>query len=156
MSSKASSYESFRNSPTSAIVGSSDEYARFQAASGPTTPNISETAAQLRRSLSVTGLQDLAHMPRSEIRKSVGSKVWRPHDEEARIPSDWERLAVHVVRGGLRAGNLAFALRATLMLVLELVKSLQKKRFNKNAFGIALMGPRNFRFAALFALWASL
>ncbi|KAI3480661.1 hypothetical protein L1887_57138 [Cichorium endivia] len=95
-------------------------------------------------------------MPRSQIRKSVGNKVWRPQDEEARIPSDWERLAVHVVRGGLRAGNLAFALRATLMLVLELIKSLRTKKFNRNAFGIALLGPRNFRFAALFAIWASL
>ncbi|SPO21849.1 uncharacterized protein UTRI_01342_B [Ustilago trichophora] len=135
---------------------SADEFARWQASSGPTTPNISETAAQLRRSLSVTGLQDLAHMPRSQIRKSVGNKVWRPQDEEARIPSDWERLAVHVARGGLRAGNLAFALRATLMLVLELIKSLRTKKFNKNAFGIALFGPKNFRFAALFAIWASL
>ncbi len=135
---------------------SADEFARWQATSGPTTPNISETAAQLRRNLSVTGLQDLAHMPRSQIRKSVGNKVWRPQDEEARIPSDWERLAVHVVRGGLRAGNLAFALRATLMLVLELIKSLRTKKFNRNAFGIALLGPRNFRFAALFAIWASL
>ncbi|SNX82414.1 uncharacterized protein MEPE_01120 [Melanopsichium pennsylvanicum] len=135
---------------------SADEFARWQAASGPTTPNISETAAQLRRSLSVTGLQDLAHMPRSQIRKSVGNKVWRPQDEEARIPSDWERLAVHVARGGLRAGNLAFALRATLMLVLELIKSLRTKKFNSNAFGIALFGPKNFRFAALFGIWASL
>ncbi|KAJ1032545.1 hypothetical protein NDA16_000568 [Ustilago loliicola] len=135
---------------------SADEFARWAASSGPTTPNISETAAQLRRNLSVTGLQDLAHMPRSEIRRSVGNKVWRPQDEEARLPSDWERLVVHVVRGGLRAGNLAFALRASLMLVLELVKSLRTKKFNKNSFGIALMGPRNFRFAALFAIWASL
>lgn len=135
---------------------SADEYARWQAASGPTTPNISETAAQLRRNLSVSGLQDLAHMPPAQLRRSVGNKVWRPQDEEARIPSDWERLAVHVVRGGLRAGNLAFALRATLMLVLELVKSLRTRRFNRNSFGVALLGPRNFRFAALFAIWASL
>ncbi|SYW82565.1 uncharacterized protein UBRO2_04687 [Ustilago bromivora] len=135
---------------------SADDYARWAASSGPTTPNISETAAQLRRNLSVTGLQDLAHMPRSEIRRSVGNKVWRPQDEEARLPSDWERLVVHVVRGGLRAGNLAFALRASLMLVLELVKSLRTKKFNRNSFGVALMGPRNFRFAALFAIWASL
>ncbi|PWZ01089.1 hypothetical protein BCV70DRAFT_159142 [Testicularia cyperi] len=135
---------------------SADEFARWQASSGPTTPNISETAAQLRRSLSVTGLQDLAHMPPSKLRKSVGNKVWRPHDEEARIPIDWERLAVHVVRGGLRAGNLAFALRATLMLVLELVKALRTGRFNRKSFGVAVFGPRNFRFAGMFALWAVL
>lgn len=135
---------------------SEDEYARWRANSGPTTPNISETAAQLRRSLSRTGLQDLAHMPPGQLRRSVGNKVWRPQDEEARIPVDWERLAVHVVRGGLRAGNLAFALRATLMLVLELIKSLRTRKFNRNAYGVALLGPRNFRFAALFAIWASL
>ena len=135
---------------------SADEYARWKASSGPTTPNLSETAAQLRRSLSVTGLQELAHTPRSQIRKSAVNKVWRPQDEVARIPSDWERLAVHVVRGGLRAGNLAFALRATLMLVLELVKSLRTRKFKGNSYGVALFGPRNFRFAAMFAIWASL
>ncbi|KAJ9477669.1 hypothetical protein PHBOTO_001240 [Pseudozyma hubeiensis] len=135
---------------------SADEYARWQANSGPTTPNISETAAQLRRSLSVTGLQELAHTPRSQIRKSAVNKVWRPQDEVARIPSDWERLVVHVARGGLRAGNLAFALRATLMLVLELVKSLRTRKFKGKSYGIALFGPRNFRFAAMFGIWASL
>ncbi|TKY85025.1 hypothetical protein EX895_006105 [Sporisorium graminicola] len=135
---------------------SADEFARWQASSGPTTPNISETAAQLRRSLSVTALQELAHTPRSQIRKSAVNKVWRPQDEVARIPSDWERLAVHVARGGLRAGNLAFALRATLMLVLELVKSMRTRKFKGSAYGIALFGPRNFRFAAMFAIWASL
>ena len=135
---------------------SDDEYARWKAASGPTTPNISETAAQLKRSLSVTGLQDLAHMPPGQLRKTVGNKVWRPHDEEARLPGDWERLLVHVVRGGLRAGNLAFSLRATLMLVLTLVKSLRTGKFKGKDFGLAVFGPTNFRFAAMFSLWAML
>lgn len=135
---------------------SDEEYSRWAAASGPPTPNISETAAQLRRSLSVTALQDLAHMPPSQIRKSVGKRVWRPQDEEARMPTDWERLVVHVARGGIRAGNLAFALRATLMLVLEIIKSLRTKRFSRNAYGIALLGPKNFRFAGMFSLWAIL
>ncbi|EPQ31596.1 uncharacterized protein PFL1_00929 [Pseudozyma flocculosa PF-1] len=133
-----------------------DDFARWKAASGPTTPNLSETAAQLKRSLSVTGLQDLAHMPPGQLRKQVGSKVWRPQDEEARMPGDWERLLVHVVRGGLRAGNLAFALRATLMLVLELIKAIRTKRFKGRSLGLAVLGPTNFRFAGLFALWAAL
>ncbi|KAN0061441.1 hypothetical protein ACQY0O_006288 [Thecaphora frezii] len=133
-----------------------DDFLRWQANSGPATPNISETAAQLKRSLSVTGLQDLAQMPPAQFRKQVGSKVWRPQDEEARLPGDWERLLVHVVRGGLRAGNLAFALRATLMLVLELIKAIRTKRFRRKSFGLAAFGPTNFRFAGLFALWAVL
>lgn len=99
----------------------------WQPATAPVTPNIAETAQQLRRSLSVASLHDLAHMPPSEIRRSVGNKVWRPQDEEARIPGDWERLAVHVARGALRAGNLAFGLRATLQLVLVLIKGIRTR-----------------------------
>ncbi|PWN52354.1 hypothetical protein IE53DRAFT_4089 [Violaceomyces palustris] len=134
----------------------SDVEARWGTPSGPTTPNIAETAQQLRRSLSVASLHDLANMPPSQIRKSVGNKVWRPQDEEARVPGDWERLVVHVVRGGIRAGNLAFSLRATLSLVLEIIKAIRTKKFSGKQLGVAAFGPTNFRFAAMFAIWASL
>lgn len=95
--------------------------------SGSSTPNISETAAHLRRSLSVSGLAELTHLPPGQLRKNVGNKIWRPQDEEARIPGDWERLMVHVVRAGIRAGTLAFGLRATVSLVFTLLKGLRTK-----------------------------
>lgn len=98
-----------------------------QPTSGSTTPNIAETASQIRRSLSVSGLSELAHLPPGQLRKNVGKKIWRPQDEEARIPGDWERLMVHVVRAGIRAGTLAFGLRATVSLVFTLLKGLRTK-----------------------------
>lgn len=135
-----------------------DEHAAFYAAasSAPQTPNISETAAQLRRSLSVHGLHQLSSMPPQQLRKSVGNKVWRPHDEQARLPGDWERLAVHVFRGGLRAFNLAYGLRATLMLVLAFIKGLRKRKVNGKELRGAAFSTENWRFALMFGIWAGL
>lgn len=99
----------------------------YQPGADPETPNIAESAQQLRRSLSVHGLSELANMPPSQIRKQVGSKLWRPQDEQVRVPSDWERLAVHVVRGGVRSFNLAFTLRGSVMIVFALIRALRTK-----------------------------
>lgn len=106
---------------------SEDDESRWHPTSGPQTPSISESAQQLRRSLSVQGLQHLANMPPSELRRSVGKKIWRPENEEARMPSDWERLAVHVVRGGVRGFNLAFMLRGCVMILFALIRAVRTK-----------------------------
>lgn len=128
----------------------------FVAKSAPQTPNISETAQQLRRSLSVHGLHQLSSMPPDQLRKSVSSKVWRPHDEQAKLPGDWERLAVHVLRGGMRAFNAAFGLRGTLMLVLALIKGLQKRKATGKDIRETYFSSSNFRFGLLFGAWAAL
>ncbi|CAO1637222.1 unnamed protein product [Jaminaea pallidilutea] len=134
-----------------------DGQAFFHASnSTPQTPNISEAAQQLRRSLSVHGLHQLSSMPPQELRRSVGSKVWRPHDEQAKLPGDWDRLAVHVFRGGSRAFNLAFGLRATLMLVLALVKGLRKRKWKAKDLREAIFSIPNLRFALMFGIWAGL
>ncbi|PWN94424.1 hypothetical protein FA10DRAFT_291704 [Acaromyces ingoldii] len=134
--------------------GEEEEKRRLR--SGPQTPNISESAKQLRRSLSVQALQDLAHMPPGQLRKSVGQKIWRPQDEEARIPGDWERLAVHVFRGGMRGFNLAFMLRGSVMLVFALIRAIRTKKVKGNAFVLALFGADNIRFSLMFASWTAL
>lgn len=106
--------------------GSSDDES-WHPGSGPQTPNIIESAQQLRRSLSVHGLHELANMPPAELRKSVGKKIWRPQDEEVRMPSDWERLVVHVLRGGARGFNLAFMLRGSVMILFALIRAIRTK-----------------------------
>ncbi|CAO1623830.1 unnamed protein product [Parajaminaea phylloscopi] len=128
----------------------------FAAASTPQTPNISETAQQLRRSLSVHGLHQLSSMPPDQLRKSVSNKVWRPHDEQAKLPGDWERLAVHVLRGGMRAFNLAFGLRGTIMLVLALIKGIRKRKAVGKDLRDAFFSASNVRFGLLFGIWAAL
>ncbi|PWN18633.1 hypothetical protein BCV69DRAFT_314517 [Microstroma glucosiphilum] len=135
---------------------SGDSAAFFAASSAPQTPNITEAAQHLRRSLSIHGLHELSNMPSKEIRRSVGNKVWRPHDEIAKLPGDWERLAVHVFRGGVRAWNLAYGLRATIMLVLALIKGLRSRKLKGKDLRSAVFSVPNFRFALMFALWASI
>ncbi|KAK0525365.1 hypothetical protein OC835_005630 [Tilletia horrida] len=133
-----------------------DEDAWKQYAHGEQTPNISEAAEKIRRSLSVASLHDLAHMKPKEIRKQVTSKVWRAQDEQVRMPSDWERLAVHVARGAIRAGNLAFSLRVTMTLVLGLIKALRTRKFQGQQLLQNMFGVGTWRFAGMFGLWAAL
>lgn len=134
----------------------SDDEAFFAASSAPLTPNISEAASQLRRSLSVHGLHELSHMPPDQLRRSVGNKVWRPQNEALKLPGDWERLAVHVLRGGMRAFNLAFGLRATVMMLLELIKGLRKRKLRGKDLRKAIFSIPNLRFGLMFSLWAAI
>ncbi|MCO5589663.1 hypothetical protein L7F22_043631 [Adiantum nelumboides] len=140
------------------VSESEDEQSAFNRWSKdqPLTPNIAESAQQLRRSLSVHGLHELANMPPKQLRSAVGSKIWRPHDEVAKIPSDWERLAVHVVRGGLRSFNLAFMLRGSVMVVFALIRALRTKKAQGKAFLLAFFGAENIRFSLMFAAWSML
>jgi hypothetical protein len=135
---------------------SDDDDETWHPSSGPQTPNISESAQNLRRSLSVHGLHELANMPSSELRKSVGKKIWRPQDEEVRVPSDWERLAVHVTRGGIRGFNLAFMLRGSVMILFALIRAFRTKKLQGKTFLIALFGADNIRFSLMFAAWTTL
>ncbi len=120
--------------------------------SGPTTPNIAETARELRRNLSVSGLAQLANGPDGGIKR----KLWRPEGEPTKEPGDWERLAVHVARGGLRAATVSFGLRGTVMLVFALIKFIRTRKFKGNELIQAYFGAANGRFAAMFGLWALL
>ncbi|KAK0556551.1 hypothetical protein OC846_001121 [Tilletia horrida] len=142
--------------PSQGLNGDEDEENWQQYANGEQTPNISEAAEKIRRSLSVASLHDLAHMKPKEIRKQVTSKVWRAQDEQVRVPSDWERLAVHVVRGAIRAGNLAFSLRVTMTLVLSLIKALRTRKFQGKQLLQNMFGIESWRFAAMFGAWAAL
>jgi len=133
-----------------------DSWRRYASGQGSQTPNISEAAEKIRRSLSVASLHDLAHMKPKEIRKQVTSKVWRSQDEQVRVPTDWERLAVHVARGAIRAGNLAFSLRLTMTLVLGLIKALRTRKFQGQQLLKSMFSIDTLRFAGMFGLWAAL
>lgn len=93
--------------------------------SGATTPNVSETLENLKRSLSFSTLHELSTKPTSEMRHQIQNKLWRPKDEEARIPNDWERLIVHVLRAGGRAFVLAYGLRGSMTFIFALIKLLR-------------------------------
>lgn len=89
------------------------------------------------------------------LQRALTPKIWRPGDENPREPGDWERLFVHVVRGGLRAGLVSWGLRGTIFFVLALIGALRRgkvKRFS--ALFRVYTTPSNMRFGAMLGLWA--
>ncbi|WFD06394.1 hypothetical protein MVES1_001739 [Malassezia vespertilionis] len=125
--------------------------------SGLQTPNLSETMETLKRTLSFSGIQEMSGQSRAEVRRKIQNKVWRPKDEEARIPNDWERLLVHVVRAGARAFMLSYGLRSMMTFLLTLVKALRSRgKIEKVALKNAFVGEDTVRFALMFGVWSSL
>lgn len=125
-------------------------------ASGPTTPNITEAMAHIKRNLSIGGLQELANRPRAEVRRSITNKVWRPSDEKPIIPHDWERLCVHVTIAGSRAFMLAYGLRSIMSFLFALIRSFRSRKFQREAIRSAFLGEQTARFALTFGVWAAL
>ncbi|WFD33382.1 hypothetical protein MCUN1_000195 [Malassezia cuniculi] len=125
-------------------------------ASGPTTPNITEAMANLKRNLSISGLQEFASRPTAEVRRTIKNKLWRPQNETAKIPQDWERLAVHVARGGARAFVIAYGLRSLMSFLFALIGSVRSRTLHRNAIRDAFFGEHTARFALTFGVWAAL
>ena len=50
------------------------------------TPNLQETVDMFRRSMSFSKLQEMSGRPPAEVRRSIQNKLWRPKDEEMRLP----------------------------------------------------------------------
>lgn len=125
-------------------------------ASGPTTPNITETVESLKRTLSISGIQELVNRPPAEMRRSIQNKLWRPSNEKARMPHDWERLVVHVVRAGARAFVLAYGLRSLVSFLLALISSVRSRKYQRAAVRSAFLGEATARFALTFGVWAAL
>lgn len=133
-----------------------DEYGD-QTPSGSSTPNLSEAVDQIKRSLSISALQEMSAKPSKEVRRSIQNKLWRPHDDEARLPSDWERLIVHVFRAGSRAFMLSYGLRSTISFLVVLIKALRtRKGVNRVALKNAYVGEDTTRFALMFGVWAAI
>ena len=136
---------------------SDDELAAWrELQSGATTPNLSETMESLKRSLSFSALHEMSTKPSSEVRRNIQNKLWRPKDEEARIPSDWERLIVHVFRAGARAFMISYGLRGCLTYLFALIKLLRTRRGRSDLFKQSFLAEDTVRFALMFGLWSGL
>lgn len=125
-------------------------------ASNPTTPNITETFESLKRTLSLGGLQELASRPPAEVRRSIQNKLWRPSNEKAHMPHDWERLVVHVARAGARAFVLGYGLRSLVSFLLALISSVRSRKYQRAAVRSAFFGEATARFALMLGVWAAL
>ena len=121
------------------------------------TPNLQETVDMFRRSMSFSILQEMSGRPPAEVRRSIQNKLWRPKDEEMRLPTDWERLLVYVVRAGGRAFMLSYGLRSVTSFLLTLIKVMRSRHpLDRRALKAAFVGEDTTRFALMFGLWVTI
>ncbi|WRT67803.1 uncharacterized protein IL334_004777 [Kwoniella shivajii] len=126
--------------------------------SDPGTPNLSETADQIRRTLSLASLDSLLllstnHSERdkliAEVSKAGKGLVWRHQDEKKALPRDPERAGVLALKRGLRSFLLAFSVRAGVNVLITLFRNLRSKKLRLALFRHAIFGQEPFRFGAM-------
>ncbi|KAK1925541.1 hypothetical protein DB88DRAFT_484264 [Papiliotrema laurentii] len=126
--------------------------------SAPGTPNIQETADQIRRTLSLASVDALLLIStdssqRDRVLADVGRAgrdfVWRDDDEEKLFPKDYERALVLAAKRGIRSFILAFSVRSGINVLLLLFRSLRKKRLRLALLRHAMFGAEPFRFGAM-------
>lgn len=134
-----------------------DSSEEFELPSNSSTPNLSEAMENIKRSMSFTTFQQLSSKPPGEVRRQIQKKLWRPHDDETKIPNDWERLMVHVIRAASRAFTLAYGIRSSLEFLFVFIKVLRsRKPIKKSDLKAAFVGERTVRFALTFGAWAAI
>ncbi|WWC88699.1 uncharacterized protein L201_003612 [Kwoniella dendrophila CBS 6074] len=127
--------------------------------SDPGTPNLSETADQIRRTLSLASLDSLLLLSTNpsgerdkliaEVSKVGKDLVWRQKDEKKLLPRDPERAGVLALKRGLRSFLLAFSVRAGINVLLTLFRNLRNKKLRLALFRHAIFGQEPFRFGAM-------
>lgn len=142
--------------------------------SDPGTPNLSETAASIRRNLSsatlATALSTLstsisssseAAIEREKLLKRGKKMVWRDEREIRKLPQDAERAFVLAGQRGLRSLVLAWLVRSGVNVLLMLMRTIPfgRRRRQRTPGGRsikwtalirhALFGPEPLRFAAM-------
>ncbi|ORY24308.1 hypothetical protein BCR39DRAFT_547390 [Naematelia encephala] len=127
--------------------------------SDPGTPNLLETADQIRRTLSLASLDALLVLSSNpsgerdrfiaEVSKAGRDLVWRDKDEKRLLPKDTERASVLAFKRGLRSFLLAFSVRAGVNVLLMLFRTMRRKKLRLALLGHAIFGPEPFRFGAM-------
>ncbi|WVO12586.1 hypothetical protein L204_100191 [Cryptococcus depauperatus] len=105
--------------------------------SEPGTPNFSEAADQIRRTLSLASLDSLIllsanHAERTrffaEVSRAGRDLVWRKESERRLLPSNNERAALLALKRGLRSFILAFSVRSGINILLLLFRLLRRRK----------------------------
>ncbi|CAK9784219.1 unnamed protein product [Cutaneotrichosporon oleaginosum] len=131
--------------------------------SGPPTPNLSETADQIRRTISLASLDHLLLLRNdqeerarvvSEISRAGRELVWRSKDEKRLYPDDAERSLILALKRGLRSFILAFSVRAGVNVLIVLFRVLKagkrgKGRVTMTTLRKAIFGEEPMRFGAM-------
>ncbi|WVQ96654.1 hypothetical protein IAU59_003760 [Kwoniella sp. CBS 9459] len=127
--------------------------------SDPGTPNLSETADQIRRTLSLASLDSLLLLSTNhsgerdklikEVSRAGKDLVWRDKDEKKVLPRDSERAGILAAKRGLRSFLLAFSVRAGVNVLLTLFRNIRSKKLRLALFRHAIFGAEPFRFGAM-------
>ncbi|KAK4685278.1 hypothetical protein P7C73_g4880, partial [Tremellales sp. Uapishka_1] len=123
--------------------------------SDPGTPNLLETADQIRRTLSLANLDSLLLISqnpsgeREKLMAEVKDLVWRGSDERKLFPQDGERASVLAIKRGLRSFILAFSVRAGVSVLLLLLRTLRRNKLKFRLVLHAIFGAEPFRFGAM-------
>ncbi|KAK8858599.1 hypothetical protein IAR55_002828 [Kwoniella newhampshirensis] len=126
--------------------------------SEPGTPNLSETADQIRRTLSLASLDSLVLLSQqseerakllAEVSRASRELVWRDETEKKALPRDSERASILALKRGLRSFLLAFSVRAGVNVLLVLFRHIRRKSLRLALFRHAIFGAEPFRFGAM-------
>ncbi|WVF69152.1 hypothetical protein IAT40_003927 [Kwoniella sp. CBS 6097] len=127
--------------------------------SDPGTPNLSETADQIRRTLSLASLDSLLLLSTNhagerdklikEVSRAGKDLVWRDKDEKKVLPRDSERAGILAAKRGLRSFLLAFSVRAGVNVLITLFRNIRSKKLRLALFRHAIFGAEPFRFGAM-------
>ncbi|BEJ17573.1 hypothetical protein CspHIS471_0609740 [Cutaneotrichosporon sp. HIS471] len=131
--------------------------------SGPPTPNLSETADQIRRTISLASLDHLLLLRHdqeerarvvSELSRAGRGLVWRSQDDKQQYPDDAERSLILALKRGLRSFILAFSVRAGVNVLIVLFRILKagkrgKGRVTLKTLRMAIFGEEPLRFGAM-------
>ncbi|ODO10135.1 hypothetical protein I350_02363 [Cryptococcus amylolentus CBS 6273] len=126
----------------------------------PGTPNFSETADQIRRTLSLASLDQLAILSTSheertrlitEVSRAGRKLVWRDASERPLLPQDTERAALLALKRGLRSFILAFSVRSGVNVLLLLFRLLRRvhPRLTPLLLLRTIFSPDSWRFGGM-------
>lgn len=127
--------------------------------SDPGTPNLQETADQIRRTLSLASLDTLMTLSANtsgernrllkEVSRAGRDLVWRDKDDKKVFPRDTERALVLAARRALRSFILAFSVRSGVNVLLLLFGTLRRRKLRLAQLRHAIFGQEPFRFGAM-------
>ncbi|CAD6569098.1 MAG: hypothetical protein TREMPRED_005046 [Tremellales sp. Tagirdzhanova-0007] len=135
------------------------DQAEWLGTSDPGTPNLQETADQIRRTLSLASLDHLQLVTANQagerdrlIAQMFGAGkelVWRDEDEKRLLPRDSERSLILALKRGMRSFLLAFSVRAGVNVLLLLFRTYRRRRLEFKLLWHAMFGTESFRFGAM-------
>ncbi|TNY20044.1 hypothetical protein DMC30DRAFT_272138, partial [Rhodotorula diobovata] len=121
------------------------------------TPTLAQSYGQLRKSLSLSNLAQLAH-DKDRVR-SLSTHIYRRGsriDRRSYKPKDDDEVLAHALRGGIRSLILGSSLRAAINFVIVVLRLTRKRGLSSKLILHALFGTDVIRFGGMLGLFTFL